>query len=320
MLHRDGVTQGLLQRFLGCPERHRLTMNEGLTTGRGSGALAFGNIVHNALDRVYTYQKDTGYRAAVKGVLDLMYERDMEKFRLFPPSDPNAQQDLEDNYALAEPVLEAYFEHWEEDLSRYKWLALERKFSVNYSARQRLQREIEDIPLRGKRDGDLRIGKGLWLFETKTKGQVEEDNIIDMIPLDLQVNLYLLSQSVEYAEIPQGVVYNIIRRPQLRRRKTESMQQFAERVRLDIAERPGFYFMRYEVSISPSEQERWLLEFDGIMRTIIDWSEGKFHFRNSATCLGKFGACEFLKICSRGDRTGFQVREKLFPELEDEEE
>src|SRR5687768_5683535 len=56
-LRRDGVTQSLLNEFLMCPQRARLGYVMGLTPITTSGALSFGSVVHDALDKIYSEMK-----------------------------------------------------------------------------------------------------------------------------------------------------------------------------------------------------------------------------------------------------------------------
>jgi hypothetical protein len=327
-LHRDGVTQGLLGRFLSCPEKHRLAMVEGLSGARTSGALAFGSLVHEALDKLYG-QADREIVGGSEGkakeqllngflvdaTLAAMEARDIKHLRLFPQASPTAEMEMEENYAVARVVLRAYFRHWASDLKQIKWLALEKKFEVPFSPRERLGLDVDDIPLRGKRDGDFLMGKKLWLFETKTKARIEEDNIIDTLSYDLQVCLYMLSMELEYHQVPEGCLYNIIRRPQLKQGKAETLRAFVDRIEKDIAARPEWYFVRYNVVILEEERQRWTYEFNQMMWRLIMWTQGMGHYRDKGACTGRMGTCEYIKVCGHQDFTQFLRREEVFPEL-----
>lgn len=316
-LWQDGVTQGLLETFLTCPEKLRLRAVEGQSPLRGSGALAFGSLVHEVLDHVYSAigKGQKKLLPVISGSLAKCEKADRTKAQESPPADPRFWEDLEENYGFAEAVVPAYFRQWEKDLKDYEWVALEEKFNVPYHPLGRLGLARPVIRVRGKRDGVFRQGKELWLFETKTKARIDDEAIVEKLPYDLQVMLYLWSMKHDYGEYPKGVVYNLIRRPQLRRKKDEDLREFCTRVNDDIASRPDFYFVRYLVSIREQELDAWELQFDGMVRQLINWWEGGFHYKVSSACNGRMGVCDLLPLCSRDDSSGHYVREEVFPEL-----
>lgn len=316
-LWTDGVTQGLLETFLTCPEKLRLRMIEGQSPLRGSGALAFGSLVHEVLDQVYTAigKGERKLLPVISKNLEKCEAKDKARAQERPPTDPRFYEEMEENYGFAEAIIPAYYQHWKTDLEGYEWISLEKKFSVPYFVAARLGIARPFIPVRGKRDGDFRQGKELWLFETKTKARIDDEAIVEKLPYDLQVMLYLWSMKQDYGEYPKGVVYNLIRRPQLRKRQTESLQDFCKRVQDDIAARPEFYFVRYLVSIREEELDLWELQFDMMMRQLINWWEGGFHYKVSSACNGRMGVCDLLPICSRNDTSSHYQREEVFPEL-----
>lgn len=309
-LYRDGLTQGLLGRFLGCPERHRLAMVEGLSKIRTGGALAFGSLFHEVLDVVARSHETAPTPGKILEIVSSIEKRDRDKLVKMAA---NAQQlqELEENFGLAEVVLQEYFVRWRQDFETKRWVCVEEHFSVPYQGTRRLR-----IPVRGKWDGLYRTGasNALWLFETKTKARIEEDNIADMLGFDLQVCLYLWAAEQVYGERPVGVLYNIVRRPQLKQNQKETRPQFLQRVGADIRQRPEFYFQRMEAVITDEDMRKWQGEFHSMVRQLESHFEGQFHFRNPMSCTGK-GTCEFLPVCSRGDRFGLEKREHTFPEL-----
>lgn len=318
--YRDGVTQGLLQKFLTCPEKLRLSCVDGIQPiargVMGNPALAFGNLFHETLDTIYTSHRESPlYLSSIRGVIrDCLREseqRDRQILNTAMNSTPEDLNTLEENYGFAEIMLTAYFEHWKEDFETFEWVGLEETFSVPYTSPS----QTVPIQIRGKFDGIFRVGGKLWLFETKTKGRIEEDSICDRLPYDLQVCLYLWAMEKIYGESPQGVVYNLVRRPQLRRSVKESLPEFLERVSVDVTARPAFYFIRYNVSFLEDERTKWKTEFDGIVDQLMSWWWGKFHYRDSTACSSRFGNCEFLPVCGRNDRTNYERRSEVFPEL-----
>ncbi len=324
-IYKDGVTQSIIGRYLSCPEKVHLGMEERLGAMRTTGALSFGSLVHEALDWLYTgFMKNhtKGVALNLKAVsADLavwMKEKLAEDRRILQEAGAATEAtelSLEENFGMAEIVLNAYFRRWTRDYDHYEWLALEKEFCVPY-----VMPSGNIIPVRGKIDGVMRIRDKLWLFETKTKARIEDEAIVSKLNFDLQVLLYMWAMQRIYGEKPMGVIYNLIRRPQLRRTQKEMLSEFLERIRVDIETRPEFYFIRYEAAILPHETARWELEFLNIMTSIEQWANGAHRFRNSSACSGMFGTCEYIRYCAEKDETGLIRREQLFPELAAREE
>jgi hypothetical protein len=319
-LYRDGVTQGFLEAFKACPEKARLLAVEGLAPLRTGGALSFGSLFHEALDVLYTYAMQEGEFPDVDVVLHSLEERDRVKINEADGEDTGVLlQEMELNYGMAEPLLKAYLERWSKDLSLYNWQALEQKFGEEGDGCRWLDSTAnggkgEWIRVRGKMDGVFKMNGNLWLFETKTKARIEDPALMDRLGYDLQVNLYLWAVRRLYGERPRGAVYNLVRRPQLQQGKHETVHQFCERIRADIASRSDFYFTRLNAAITPQDQLFWEGEFDDLMRQVVKWYNGEFHYRNSHSCSSPW-ACQYLPICGRGDRSRFRRKDDVYPEL-----
>ncbi len=328
-LQRDGVTQGLLGRFMACPEKHNLGTVQGLGPVRTSGALAFGSLVHEVLDRIYSLQREAWVSGTLETyqpteliapIMEEMEQRDRSLLQLTNLTSALALQDLELNYGMADLIIRHYFDHWKRDRMEFDWQALEQIFSVPYSYQHPSYGSLS-IPVRGKFDGIFRTKNGeLWLFETKTKARIEDETIVDKLPFDLQVCLYIWAAQQVYDSPLNGVVYNLIRRPQLRKKQSDTLRSFLDRIDEDISSRRTFYFVRYQAYIPREDMQEWVRDFNGIMEQLIQWTLGVYHYRNSQSCTGRYGSCEFLRKCSSGDMMGLHKREQVFPELEEERE
>jgi hypothetical protein len=201
--------------------------------------------------------------------------------------------------------LPVYFKFWHKDIANMDWMALEHTFKV----------PIADTHLIGRMDGNFRPMKGkkvIWLFETKNKsrlGESGETNLVDIMPFELQTNLYLGAMSVMYQETPGGLVMNIIRRPGFKGKKGESIEALAKRIGTDVQKRPDYYFMRLRMIVDKTDLRRTRQEHEAMVRDFVQWAKGTAgHYRNSDHCENKYGTCEFLRVCSRGDFSGLYQR------------
>lgn len=313
-LDRDGLTQSMITNWLTCGEKFRLSYVEGYRKSAiGSAPMEFGNCIHELLDMIYSSSRDYDPKEFLSNIGTVIqnscttYEQEKyEKIEL-EGNDWNA---LALNVGIAEVLLPKYFDYWDSDFTDTKWVALEEVFDITIIVDGR------PIRIRGKIDGAPRIKDALWLFETKTKGRIVEEAIIDKLSIDLQVNLYLWALWKKYGEYPAGVIYNIIRRPQLKLGKTETHSAYIARVKADVYDRPEHYFMRNIGSVYPSEIAKWeKTQLIPILREIIRWYDGEGRFKNISACTSGFYPCEFLSICGQGNKSGFTKRTALFEEL-----
>lgn len=311
---KDGITQGALAMFQTCREKTRL-FYEGWTPKRESPALVYGSIVHGVLELVYDdvrkkkLTKIPSSRKIGKYVDKVGDIWTKERKRLTPQQ----REFLEVSLGIAEAIMPTYFSYWwKEDLREIKWKNLESQFDIPYRTSTGYRTR-----LRGKKDG-IFTNPRMWLFETKTKSILNEGNLLDTLWFEFQVNFYLFAMRKTTGKFPAGVLYNIIRKSSLYRRKHETLAGYAKRVADDVARRPEFYFVRFEVVVKPDEMRAFEKELDALVIEFIRWLKGKGgHYKNTGACESKYGSCPFLPICSSQDYTEFFKRDSIYRELED---
>ena len=317
---RDGVTFSVLSGFRRCKELSRLNL-KGVTSRGSSAAIVFGTIAHGALQAVYdavrTKRLPVGVpsREYVHGVLratEATWKRE----------NPRASQDtlkfLEFSMLLAESVLPRYFTYWSDDFTgKVKWLNLEREFRIPVKVPVHWQSTPFKTFIRGKMDGNFR-DHGLRLLETKTKSHIDDETISSILPYELQVNIYLWAMRRLHKERPAGVRYNLIRRPQLRQSKKETLDQFARRCVSDVFARPDWYFMRLDMDVNEQDLAAFEGDFMDLLADFLGWWYGHDgHYKNSDQCENKYGKCHYLPLCGRREFATFYTREKVFRELEE---
>lgn len=305
---KDGVNASLLSKWLACREQARLYL-QGWTPKRISSGRVFGTISHGVLDVIYSDIQSGALDTipSPKRVKKVIAGQEKLWRKLNPKADADTLQNLEMNCLLAEAILPVYFKFWHKDISSMDWHALEHKFRVEIPG--------TGTKLIGKMDGNFHPMKGkkvMWLFETKNKsrlGEQGETNLVDILPHELQVNLYLGAMVMMYDEIPGGLLMNIIRRPNFKGKKGESMEALAKRIADDVRKRPSYYFIRIRMTVDKNDLARMQREHAALTRDFVRWATGKGeHYRNSDHCENKYGTCDFLPICSRGDFSFFYQR------------
>jgi hypothetical protein len=284
---KDGITQSLLSRFLGCRERFRLLVVEGLRpTPTFDHRIEYGRMWH-----VCEATPDDWANP-----LQTYCEELVDRYQ-------TQQEQIQHWYNVCKVQFSAYVDYWQKrDREKRTTLLSEQVFNVPY--------ELPSgrvVRLRGKWDGVEQIGKsGIWLLEHKTKGAIREEQLQRQLKFDLQTMFYLVAlrerlylvalrerletetaESRKNYEPIQGVRYNVVRRPlsggkhSIRKHQPtkknpagESDAEFYARLAGLIQEEPEHYFMRWKVEVSAEDAERFKWEFlNPILEQLCDWWE-----------------------------------------------
>lgn len=321
----DGVTNSLMSAWNGCRELARINLH-GITSRMTGLGLTYGTIGHWILQHLYEdfragkmlMDDDAG---EVNGeYLNELFVRvakvwHEENFG----ADQYALEKFEFSIMSLRRVMPFYVKHWwQRDFVETTWVGLESEFKVPFEVHRRgiTYRTF----LRGKRDGLFipHKRKKTWLFETKFKTRIDEGLIVDILPYESQVNTYVVAGWLEDKVMPEGVRYNIVRRPGLRQKKNENAIQFAQRFEDDVMARPNWYFLRQNMLLDKREVDRYLGELEDKVWEFIHWWNGKAgHWKNSDHCENKYGQCPCISICSHRDYKAFFIRDRVFRELED---
>lgn len=307
-LDDHGVSVTTLKTWMTCREATRLRLS-GLKPRFVSFPLTFGDVVHQVHQLAHRALKEKRIKGtpSKKDLQGWIAQVERQWRERNPKATAITLEDFELSLLFSEAVLPIYFEYWEESLRAWKWIDVEDFF--------RLPIELANgkvIPFVGKKDATFETGKskGLWVLETKTKGRVQEEAIVDSLSMDLQTNGYLYATWKLGKRIPHGSVRNIIRRPGLRKGKKESMAAFAKRCAADVEDRPDYYFMRFELQVTREDLETFEQEFKGLLLEFWRWYyEIDRHYRNTSACESGFGRqCDFLAFCARGDMSRLAQR------------
>lgn len=285
-----GVTQGLISGFLTCRERFRIKVIDGWRPAdRFSHRLEYGNMWH--LCEEFTAQGQAWEGALQAAARDLCRRYPLE------------QNEVNKWYNVCKVQYPVYLDYWErhQDQLQREPLLQEYKFDVDY----RLPNG-RAVRLRGKLDAVDLIGtgkgRGVYLFETKTKGDVDETRMKRQLLWDLQTMMYLTAlhclregapgtatenlQGAQGAPI-LGVRYNVIRRPLsggkgtiVRHKPTksnpkgETAEEYYARLQGIIKDDPGHYFMRWRAEVGRHDVDNFRrCTLDPILEQMAAWYE-----------------------------------------------
>ena len=323
---RDGVTQGLLATWLACRQRARYFLQAWDSTYHKE-TLIDGGVGHCALELAYLDIKSGKLKGVPSFQQSRRYLNVVEKRWYAENSRPNAKTlaYVERALALMEGMLPLYFDFWRDDFKKKQWVSLEEKFSMPIKIQWHEDGSEAIVPVRGKKDGVFKTAKGLWLFETKFKAQINEGDIMDTLGFETQVMMYLsqVRESMRKPGVgvnfayPRGCLYNIVRRASLKPKAGEDTRAFVKRVVKDIETRPDFYFTRIESPTTLQDLVAFNKELRYMVTEFYQWWRGELAtYKNTYACIGKYGKCQYLPVCSRNDFGSLVKRKTVFKELE----
>ncbi len=324
----EGVTQSLLVQFLHCPELCRLGYGLRLSRqGDMSPSILFGSVFHELSALVSV------------GAPQERYDEALLRWKRFASQEIMAEQAMQE-VLMAELIIPMYFQNWTKD-KKLKWIYREQNFSSSFP----VPGFKHPVVLRGRWDGVFqepgtkgRKRKTVWLHDTKTKSMIDEVRLDKTLAYDFQMLFYLEALHVQHPDWTiKGFIYDIVRRPGLRRKKTEPLQDFLERVRSDVLDRPSHYFLRYHVSVQREQVVDWrdrvlvpalralLRWYEGFpphpefpdRKDFGRWEENPYHYINPDALNTRYGLHGLYDAVIYQDYSAYDVREHVHPELEE---
>ncbi len=230
-LYRDGVSYSDISRWLGnCRERFRLHKVEGFREVSGTEALDFGNYFHSLLQ--YGCRKEIQLPAL--------------KAWFFK----NVGTEIDDRELAMVTWLMFTFYHarWEGNSLKRDYFASEESFRFTIKLPSG-----RSVILKGRYDQLYRENGRIWIQENKTKSRYNEDVIAQTLFMDLQTMIYALAIRKTMNVDPEGVLYNVIRKPGIRRKVREPIQEYLDRLNKDVKSQESHYFSRIRNRILPGD-------------------------------------------------------------------
>lgn len=296
-----GVTQSILGDFKDCRVMCQNKLNGYSKEGDERDALFVGAIAHYCLEQYYKNGMVHGKQSVLYDIYEYLENESIDIAAL-----PQKKQDLLHTIWV---LVDEYIAYWHSYRGRYsdrniKWVALEEEFDVDF----------QGFRLRGKRDGIIRVKGKPWLFETKFLSSLESESTLDALAMDFQSLFYLVATEVERGIEIEGVLYNVIRKPQIRF-SNRTAEQYRDAVIKSIKKDKESYFGRWEVKFSRGDIDSFKGRLLDDLHAFSKWIGGVFDtYRNEHSCRGRW-VCEYLRACSQRSFVGYNQERQLFQEL-----
>ena len=208
----------------------------------------------------------------------------------FQPNNQDEQNRFEEACATVRAALEGYWEHFTPFDHIQKEIGFEFPMIRNDGKTSR------KYHLAGKIDGIANINGEDWIVEYKTASQIGSQ-YISRLAVDGQITLYMYAAK-RLGYNPVGVIYRVIRKPQLRKKAGESSLNYTQRLVADYKDRPDFYFV--EERLYRTERDLFDFETD-LWNQVSEYSRQRkygIHIPHTCNCT-MFGTCEYFPICSK---------------------
>jgi hypothetical protein len=285
---KDGITFSMLSRFLVCRERFRIYFIEGLQSApMFNQRLEYGNMWHACEEGV-----------SAGGNIDYAFSA-LESYTVaLGKTYPQSGEQIRHWYNVCKVQFPIYLQYWGSgtNFKGYKQLVQESVFDVPYKLPSGRM-----VRLRGKWDSIYKDkGRGIWLQENKTKGDIQPEQLRRQLTFDLQTMMYVSAfqswqklddygepiRTPELTNKPiQGILYNVVRRPlsggkhSIRQHaptknnpRGEPSEGFYKRLGKLIEEDCEFFFMRWEIGITQQDIEKFRNEcLNPILEQLCEW-------------------------------------------------
>lgn len=206
------LTYSALNTLRNCARKYKLRYVDGLTPRERAESLAFGSVIHEALQKWYTLPQDDTRLLKVLEQIDAQ----------FPgrASDPKQKR----FWQLARAMFCGYAARYSDE--EFEVVEVEKEFQAEIRNPD-TGRASQTFNIAGKVDGIVRIGREMYLLEHKTASTLDS-NYLDKLWTDTQIALY--SYYLRQSGYPVvGVIYNVLLKTRLEQRQGETEEEFNTR-------------------------------------------------------------------------------------------
>lgn len=257
-----------------CPKKYWWHYIKGLIPIRKSNALALGSVVHEAFDMYYNKFPN---QEVVKYIIDTMNDQ-------IANVTPDEQEDL----TIAKYTALGMWEYFpNKNLAEWDEYRSEKEFEVRLG-------NMRNVKFVGRSDRLLKKDGKWWIGELKTSG-LPFSSFQNRAQVSDQVTAYVYAW--QQLGVPvQGVIFDFIKKPLLRKHVKDTASDFAKRILEDYRTRPDFYFARHYEYRSATDVSIWLEDIKSQVKEIRDIWKGKVR-RNPDNCWNYNAECPYKKIC-----------------------
>ena len=255
-------TYSSISAFRQCPRKARLRYIDGLVPLARDKAMYFGSLIHGALEAYYMAAEDARMAEAIDWI-------------------DRADADMAVRHH-ARCMMYGYARAYRDE--KILPAMVETSFIHDWSFGS----------LAGKPDMVAELDGKVCLFEHKTASQIS-GSYLEKLWMDSQILLYTAALKCKTIKV-HHIVYNILRKTQIRQKKAEQTSEFSQRVYNEYQNSEMFH--REIITPTDSAVERALADAADTIQLWQFCTERNNFPRNTGACYGNYGSpCAYLPIC-----------------------
>lgn len=145
-----------------------------------------------------------------------------------------------------------------------------------------------------------------WIIEDKSAGMfTDAGQFFRSLQFNDQVLTYALAMH-DYGKPVEGILYRQVLKTRTSQKKSEDAQEYAERIMEEYQENPNKYYREFRIETPKEKLLKWRFHKDRFNTDILSFFDvydiEKWPF-NPDNCVGMYGPCEYLALCSEGKDT-----------------
>ena len=302
------LTNSARSTFMNCQKKYEYSYIYGLAPRKTNIPFLVGGLFHDELEHMYK-DKKLNIKAMEKRV-----SKACEKACKYPGVLADDSEKIWMQQAIVTGMVKGYAAMYlKGDLTKYRVVETEGEFKTNIN---------KEWVYRGKKDlvvSSIKTKK-LYLVEHKTTAMITA-GYVGKLPMDNQILGYAWTQKKSGKKF-DGIIYNVTKKPGIKQRQTESLQQFYKRVEEEYMLNPGAYFYRETINFTDKD----LLRFEEELKRFVGYIERAYsenYFMQNAGHCNSMGICPFMQLCLNGvskeTLMNYRIKEKAHEELPDNE-
>jgi len=286
MTNKIALTYSALTKFQSCPRSYKYRYIDCLVPKRVSKALQIGSKIHQCLATLY----DTGKMGNITE----------NEFSM-------------DETLMMLAMLSGYVSRYTPE--QFKMIETEKVFKSPIINPATGHKSLS-FDMSGRVDGIAKIGDNFYLVEHKT-ASIATQSYLERMWSDFQITLY--SYHIQKHYKIKGVIYNVLVKARLKRKRNETDHTFYDRLRKKYDD-PAM-FLREEIYLDRNVFDSMLRDVWDITQAIL-WAKRNNAFpKNLNHCYRWYRECEYGPLCRSHDSTAVlsDGYEKQIPNIELEE-
>ena len=201
----------------------------------------------------------------------------------------NEKADHEQLIINRHTVMGMFLSYPHKDLTQWQEMYPEEEFKCRLG-------NMRNVKFVGRVDGRVKWNDHYWLREYKTTG-LSQRMFEQRAAISSQCTGYVYGVERQHQHPIAGVIYDVVKRPLLRKRMDETAEKFGMRIQMDYATRPQFYHLRYAAYRTTNEVALFENDLMSLVKDIREKKKTGRWNRNTGACYNYNSECPYKKIC-----------------------